>query len=100
MGLYVLNTGGPPAKEFFDITQEDWLHYFYQLFYGFVYLLQNIHINDNGYIFLISSNASAALNPDTEPHLPATYLIFLAFIKQKNDKCVIVFSHISLYKYK
>ena len=42
--VLVLNTGGPPAKEFFEINEEEWLHYFYQLFYGFVYLLQNLHI--------------------------------------------------------
>ena len=37
--ILVLNTGGPPAKDFFDIKEEEWLHYYYQLFYGFVYLL-------------------------------------------------------------
>ncbi len=25
--ILVLNTGGPPAKEFFSVTEEDWLHY-------------------------------------------------------------------------
>ena len=53
--ILVLNTGGPPAKDFFDITEEEWLKYYNQLFYSFVYILQNLHINDGGYIFLISS---------------------------------------------
>ena len=37
--LLVLNTGGPPAKDFFSISEDEWLQYYYQLFYGFVYLL-------------------------------------------------------------
>ena len=53
--ILVLNTGGPPAKDFFDITEDEWLKYYNQLFYSFVYILQNLHINDGGYIFLISS---------------------------------------------
>ena len=52
--ILVLNTGGPPAKDFFDITEDEWLKYYNQLFYSFVYILQNLHINDGGYIFLIS----------------------------------------------
>ena len=54
--ILVLNTGGPPAKDFYDITEEEWLKYYNQLFYSFVYLLQNIKINDGGYIFLLSSH--------------------------------------------
>ena len=54
--ILVLNTGGPPAKDFFEITEDEWLKYYNQLFYSFVYILQNLKINDNGYIFLISSH--------------------------------------------
>tara|TARA_B100000900_G_scaffold415777_1_gene447152 strand:+ start:1533 stop:2177 length:645 start_codon:yes stop_codon:yes gene_type:complete len=54
--ILVLNTGGPPAKDFFSITESEWLHYYYQLFYGFIHLLQNVDIKNNGYIFLISSH--------------------------------------------
>ena len=54
--ILVLNTGGPPAKDFFEIEEEEWIKYFNQLFYSFVYILQKLHINDGGYIFLISSN--------------------------------------------
>lgn len=54
--VLVLNTGGPPAKEFFSITQDDWLKYHNQLFLGFCMILQKIKINDCGYVFLISSS--------------------------------------------
>ena len=54
--ILVLNTGGPPAKNFFEITEDEWLKYYNQLFYSFVYILQNLKVNDGGYIFLISSH--------------------------------------------
>ena len=54
--VLVLNTGGPAPKPFATITEEDWKLYHNQLFLGFCTILQNIKINDNGYIFLISSN--------------------------------------------
>ena len=54
--ILVLNTGGPEPKPFLTITEEDWNRYHNQLFLGFVTILQNIKINDDGYIFLISSN--------------------------------------------
>ncbi|OUT95528.1 MAG: short-chain dehydrogenase [Gammaproteobacteria bacterium TMED36] len=54
--VLVLNTGGPPAKDFYDITEDEWFKYYNQLFYSFIYILQNLNINDSGYIFLISSH--------------------------------------------
>jgi len=54
--ILVLNTGGPQAKEFAAITEEEWMKYHNQLFLGFCQILQNIKINDGGYIFLISSS--------------------------------------------
>ena len=54
--ILVLNTGGPPAKDFYDITEDEWFKYYNQLFYSFVYILQNLNINTGGYIFLISSH--------------------------------------------
>ena len=54
--VLVLNTGGPPSKKFTSITVEDWNKYHNQLFLGFCTILQNIKINDDGYIFLISSS--------------------------------------------
>jgi len=53
--ILVLNTGGPPAKQFSDVSEKDWKLYHNQLFLGFCTILQNIKINDGGYIFLISS---------------------------------------------
>jgi 3-oxoacyl-[acyl-carrier protein] reductase len=61
--ILILNTGGPVPKQFLDITEEDWKLYHNQLFLGFCTILQNIKINDNGYIFLISSNAIKEPNP-------------------------------------
>ena len=54
--ILILNTGGPEPKPFSTITEEDWGKYHNQLFLGFCTILQKIKINENGYIFLISSN--------------------------------------------
>ena len=54
--ILVLNTGGPEAKEFSDVTEDDWKKYHNQLFLGFCLILQKIKINEGGYIFLISSS--------------------------------------------
>jgi len=54
--ILILNTGGPKPKPFSTITEDDWNKYHNQLFVGFCTILQNIKVNDNGYIFLISSN--------------------------------------------
>ena len=54
--ILVLNTGGPPIIEFGKITNEDWNKYHNQLFVGFCMLLQKIKVNDDGYIFAITSN--------------------------------------------
>lgn len=54
--VLVLNTGGPPKKDFFEITTEEWLKYHQQLFLSFVTLLQKIEVRDGGYIFLINSH--------------------------------------------
>ena len=61
--ILVLNTGGPPPKQFSTITEDDWKLYHNQLFLGFCTILQNIKINDGGYIFLISSNVIKEPNP-------------------------------------
>ena len=61
--ILVLNTGGPPAKEFFSVTEEDWQKYHNQLFLGFCVILKNIKINEGGYIFLISSSVIKEPNP-------------------------------------
>jgi len=61
--ILVLNTGGPPAKEFDTVTEEDWQKYHNQLFLGFCIILQNITINDGGYVFLMSSSVIKEPNP-------------------------------------
>tara|TARA_B100001250_G_scaffold413855_1_gene449485 strand:+ start:3301 stop:3957 length:657 start_codon:yes stop_codon:yes gene_type:complete len=53
--VLVLNTGGPPAMDFFDITEELWIENFNRLFLSFCILLKSIRINKGGYVFLISS---------------------------------------------
>lgn len=54
--VLILNTGGPPKKDFYEITPEEWHKYHQQLFLSFVTLLQKIEVRDGGYIFLINSH--------------------------------------------
>ena len=54
--ILVLNTGGPVPKPFLTITEDDWKQYHNQLFLSFCLILQKMKINNDGYIFLISSN--------------------------------------------
>jgi len=54
--ILVLNTRGPPVIEFDKISEDDWNRYHNQLFVGFCTILQKISVNDNGYIFVITSN--------------------------------------------
>jgi 3-oxoacyl-[acyl-carrier protein] reductase len=82
--ILVLNTGGPPAKDFYDIKEDEWLHYYYQLFYGFVYLLQKMHIKNNGYIFLISSHTIK--NPEYKLILSNTYRVALSSVLKTISK--------------
>ena len=51
-----LNSGGPPPKPFREISNEEWVRYFNQLFLGFVTILKKIKIKKNGYIFYLSSS--------------------------------------------
>lgn len=53
--ILVLNTGGPKSQPFEEITEEDCNKYHTQLVYSFIKMIQNIKINDGGYIFLVSS---------------------------------------------
>ena len=61
--ILILNTGGPSAKEFSDVSEDDWNKYHNQLFLGFCLILQKIKINEGGYIFLISSSVIKEPNP-------------------------------------
>lgn len=61
--VLILNTGGPPAKDFFTIVEEEWEYYHTQLFLSFVLLLQHLKVNDGAYIFLVSSFNIKEPNP-------------------------------------
>lgn len=54
--VLVFNTGGPPKKDFYEITSDEWQKYHQQLFLSFVTLLQKVEVRDGGYIFLINSH--------------------------------------------
>jgi len=92
--ILVLNTGGPSPKPFLTITEEDWNLYHNQLFLGFITILQNIKINDGGYIFLISS--SVIKEPSAKLIISSAYRaafseIFKVLSKEyaeKNISCV------------
>jgi 3-oxoacyl-[acyl-carrier protein] reductase len=92
--ILVLNTGGPKPKPFLTITEEDWNLYHNQLFIGFVTILQNIKINDGGYIFLISS--SVIKEPNTKLIISSAYRAAFAEVfkvlskeyAEKNISCV------------
>jgi 3-oxoacyl-[acyl-carrier protein] reductase len=92
--ILVLNTGGPKPKPFLTITEEDWNLYHNQLFLGFVTILQNIKINDGGYIFLISSNVIK--EPNTRLIISSAYRAAFAEVfkvlskeyAEKNISCV------------
>ena len=74
--ILVLNTGGPPAKDFWSISEKEWVKYFNQMFLSFVYILRNLKVNDNGYIFLMSSHLISEPNPNMS--LSVTYRIALS----------------------
>ncbi len=82
--ILVLNTGGPPALDFFKINQETWFKYYNQLFYGFVLILQKLIINKNGYIFLISSHTIK--NPEQNLVLSNAYRVALTSILKTISK--------------
>ena len=92
--ILILNTGGPEPKPFSTITEEDWKKYHNQLFLGFVTILQNIKVNDGGYIFLISSNVIKEPNPKliiSSAYRAAFSEVFKVLSKeyaQKNISCV------------
>ncbi|MCY4253016.1 MAG: SDR family oxidoreductase [Thaumarchaeota archaeon] len=54
--VLVLNTGGPPAAEFADVSVPEWQKYHNQLFLGMCVLLQRVRVRDGGYLFLVSSS--------------------------------------------
>lgn len=61
--ILVLNTGGPPPKQFSEVTEKEWQKYHNQLFLGFCLLLQKMKIRDGGYVFAITSGVIKEPNP-------------------------------------
>lgn len=61
--ILVLNTGGPPPKQFYDVTEKEWQKYHNQLFLGFCLLLQKLKVRDGGYVFVITSSVIKEPNP-------------------------------------
>ena len=92
--ILILNTGGPSPKPFDTITEEDWKLYHNQLFLGFVTILQNIKINDNGYIFLISSsvikepNAKLIISSAYRAAFAEVFKVLSKEYAQNNISCV------------
>ena len=92
--VLILNTGGPKPKIFSTITEEDWNKYHNQLFLGFCTILQNIKVNEGGYIFLISSNVIKEPNPKliiSSAYRAAFSEVFKVLSKeyaQKNISCI------------
>ncbi len=92
--ILILNTGGPVPKQFLDITEDDWKLYHNQLFLGFCTILQNMKINDGGYIFLISSSVIKEPNPKliiSSAYRAAFSEVFKILSKdyaQKNISCI------------
>tara|TARA_B100000965_G_scaffold70065_1_gene55265 strand:+ start:3697 stop:4362 length:666 start_codon:yes stop_codon:yes gene_type:complete len=54
--VLILNSGGPLPMKFENINEKIWNKYFNQLFLSFCVILKNLKINNNGYIFFISSS--------------------------------------------
>ena len=65
-------------KNFFEITEDEWYKYHNQLFYSFVYILQNLRIHKNGYIFLISSHLIK--EPNENMSLSVSYRLALSSV--------------------
>jgi len=92
--ILILNTGGPAPKQFSTITEEDWKLYHNQLFLGFCTILQNIKINDGGYIFLISSNvikepnAKLIISSAYRAAFSEVFKILSKEYAQKNISCI------------
>lgn len=80
----ILNTGGPPAKEFFSITENDWNKYYVQLFLSFAIILQKVKLKNNGYIFLISSHTIK--NPEDNLVLSNSYRVAISSVLKTVSK--------------
>jgi 3-oxoacyl-[acyl-carrier protein] reductase len=92
--ILILNTGGPEPKSFSTITEEDWGKYHNQLFLGFVTILQKIKINNDGYIFLISSsvikepNAKLIISSSYRTAFTEVFKVLSKEYAEKNISCI------------
>ena len=90
----ILNTGGPPVKDFFSISEEDWNKYYVQLFLSFVIILQKIKLKKNGFIFLISSHTIK--NPEDNLVISNSFRVAISSVfktvskiySKKNISCI------------
>jgi 3-oxoacyl-[acyl-carrier protein] reductase len=69
--ILILNSGGPKPLPFDKLDEKIWIRYFKQLFLGFCLILKKIKINNNGYIFYISSSI---IKEPTESLIPSSSL--------------------------
>ena len=93
--ILVLNTGGPPSKNFFEYSEEELLQYHNQLFLSFCILLKELKINSGGYIFLMSSHLIKEPNNENLLVSSAYRLAFWSVLKglgrhyaKKNISCI------------
>ena len=80
----ILNTGGPPAKDFFSIFENEWNKYYVQLFLSFVIILQRVKLKKNGFIFLISSHTIKS--PEDNLVLSNSYRVAISSILKTVSK--------------
>lgn len=80
----ILNTGGPPAKDFFSISEDEWNKYYVQLFLSFVIILQRVKLKKNGFIFLISSHTIKS--PEDKLVLSNSYRVAISSILKTVSK--------------
>ena len=94
LDILVLNTGGPPAKNFFEIDIDLWNKYYHQLFLSFTIILQKSVINQNGYVFLISSinvkepNESLTLSQAFRSAFSSIFEVYSRLVASKRITCV------------
>jgi 3-oxoacyl-[acyl-carrier protein] reductase len=82
--VLVLNTGGPPPMNFFDIKISDWERYFNQLMLSMILILQRVNIADKGYVFLISSHTIK--NPQNNLTLSNSFRVAISSIFKSYSK--------------
>lgn len=91
--VLVFNTGGPPPKDFFNLSADDLGRYHTQLFQSLVVLLQRIKVRDGGFIFLVSSHLIKDPKPDmilSQAYRTAAWSVLKALTKRFAERKVAV----------